>query len=190
MNKEYIEWTTERKEILMSMWHTHTRRQIAEEIGTTLRSVSAAATRMGLSPKQPHVPWSPEMIQKLRDIYWSGASYSQITQAMGVTHKSWKNKVEKLGMKRGPVVPRLKVESNNRVVERHATPAPKVSPPETAWLALPGTMPKPLTEHQQHQCKWPIGEQLLFCCAPTEVPYGTYCKAHRTMSLVRVKDLT
>ena len=190
MSKDYIEWTPERKEILVSMWQTHTRREIAEKIGTTLRSVSAAATRMNLAPKQTHFPWTPEMIQKLRDIYWSGASYSQITEAMGVTHKSWLNKVEKLGMKRGPTVPRLKVEANNRVVERHSNPAPKVISPDRAWEPLPGTTPKPLTEHQQHQCKWPIGDDLLFCCAPTEVPYGTYCSAHRAMAFVRVKVLT
>jgi hypothetical protein len=161
--------------------------------------VGAKAIRIGL-PSKAVAEWPKERVEVLRQHYWNNLSYSQISEKMGCTYKSWKSKVDKLGMKRGPKfnpepkVPRqratLKINGNNQVVEGHDNPPPKVILPAKAWEALPGTTPKHLTEHQQHQCKWPIGDDLLFCCAPTEVPYGTYCAPHRAMSVVRVKVLT
>lgn len=57
-------------------------------------------------------------------------------------------------------------------------------PKPGAWLALPGTDPKPLGDHKAGQCIWPIGsddEPFRFCCAPLD-PKGTYCPTHRAMA--------
>lgn len=55
-------------------------------------------------------------------------------------------------------------------------------PRADAWNALPGTDPRPVHDHREHECRWPVGDHpARFCCAPT-APESVYCAAHRAMA--------
>lgn len=49
-----------------------------------------------------------------------------------------------------------------------------------AWDALPGSEPVLLAKAERHQCRWPVGEKVLFCGLP--IAYKSYCATHVAMA--------
>lgn len=54
---------------------------------------------------------------------------------------------------------------------------------EAAFLPLPGSSPKHFLDRPKHGCRWPIGDEMLSCCEPTE--NHQYCPEHRRLSVAQ-----
>lgn len=142
--------------------------------------------------------WTPGRVDKLRVLWAEGLSAAQIAVALGEPILSRNSIISKAN--RTPGFARRMDPTAERGPKRVKKPRPipmakakRVTLPplpingpvltsdtkllkSAAWLALPGTEPKTLTDLDVNQCRWPIGENpTLFCGCATE---KTYCDAH------------
>jgi GcrA cell cycle regulator len=76
----------------------------------------------------------------------------------------------------------------DRIAKRPVLSIPKDPRPirSELWRALPDAEPVTLDKLREHQCKWPIGDDLpfTFCGKPTE--HGPYCSHHHTIAFTGV----
>lgn len=51
------------------------------------------------------------------------------------------------------------------------------------WLPLDGTDPRPLEQHREGLCRWPVDTPngTRFCCAPIAAGNPNYCRAHHAL---------
>ena len=144
--------------------------------------------------------WSDMDTQTLTLLWGQGKSATEIMNALGgdVTRNAVIGKVHRLKLP-GRMDPRA---GSNPPKPKKPRPVPMAKakrvtlPPlpingpvltsdtkllkSAAWLALPGTEPKTLTDLGVGECRWPIGENpTLFCGCATE---KTYCAAHAAIA--------
>lgn len=63
--------------------------------------------------------------------------------------------------------------------------APRAITRDASFAPLPGSTPKHFLERGPGSCCWPIGEELLSCCEPTENHH--YCPEHRAISIAQTQ---
>lgn len=56
---------------------------------------------------------------------------------------------------------------------------------EAAFLPLPGSTPRHLTDRPPGACCWPVGEEFLSCCEATQ--NHKYCPEHRALSMAQTQ---
>jgi GcrA cell cycle regulator len=145
--------------------------------------------------------WTLERVEKLRVLWAQGLSAAQIAVELGEPVLSRNSIISKANRTPG-FVRRLNPTAGSGPVRVKGRPVPMPKakrvtlPPlpingpvltsdtkllkSAAWLALPGTEPKSLTDLGAHECRWPIGENpTLFCGCATE---KLYCAAHDAMA--------
>lgn len=146
--------------------------------------------------------WTPERVEKLRVLWAEGLSAAQIAVELGEPVLSRNSIISKANRTPG-FARRLNPTAGSgpvRVKKPRAIPQPKAKrvtlPPlpingpvltsdtkllkSAAWLALPGTEPKTLTDIGADECRWPIGENpTMFCGCATE---KLYCPAHAAIA--------
>jgi len=71
------------------------RQEIADTIGRSLESVNKQARKMGYKILQ--VQWTPELKAKFKELWKSGASYTEIQQQIGVSEKTAKTFAKQFG---------------------------------------------------------------------------------------------
>ena len=149
--------------------------------------------------------WTPERIEKLRELWATGITAAEIAVALGPPLLSRNSVISKANRIKLP--PRVALHFNTRPpkpkripqvkAKRVTLPPLPINRPDIiadggpgrpgAWLALEGTTPIPLhmlgdapREGHVNTCRWPIGENpTLFCGCATE---KTYCPAHFKMA--------
>lgn len=141
--------------------------------------------------------WTPELVHELTTL-WNARDLSAtgIAAKLGVSRNAILGKASRLHLpkRRGqsprsrqpdrpkpPRVPRLAVP--------HPRPAPMlevVKPNGNAWEPLPGTVPLPLVDIRDGQCRWPVSQDapFLFCACPVQ-PGKPYCRHHVLWSVGR-----
>lgn len=149
--------------------------------------------------------WTPERVDKLRVLWAEGLSAAQIAVALGEPVLSRNSIISKANRTPG-FARRMDPTAGSsppkpkRVKKSHPIPMARAKrvtlPPlpingpvltsdtkllkSAAWLALPGTVPKALTDLGVNECRWPIGENpTLFCGCATE---KLYCAAHAAIA--------
>ncbi len=147
--------------------------------------------------------WTSEMIDKLRQMWKQGLTTSEIAKKIGVSKNSIVGKVHRLNLTARPSPIKKK---ENVVLEQPAqksvekTPKSaksvkkvKIEPVEISpTVVVPTTVEKtgciPLTELDNHTCRWPIGDPRDegFCFCGKKVRSGqTYCEEHAAIAYVK-----
>ena len=164
--------------------------------GFTKEAVNTKASNLGL-PAPSVSDWTPERIDRMKALWADGLTATQVAKQMndGATRASVLGKLDRLNLlktdrgtqSRTPKKPRALPQVKAKRVT--LPPLPINGPVLTsdtkllksaAWLALPGTEPKALTDLGANECRWPIGENpTLFCGCATE---KLYCPAHAAIA--------
>lgn len=147
--------------------------------------------------------WTNEMIDKLRQMWKQGLTTSEIAKKIGVSKNSIVGKVHRLNLTARPspikkkenVVVEQPVQKNVEKTPKSAKPVKKVKiePVEISpTVVQPTTVEKteciPLTELDNHTCRWPIGDPRDegFCFCGKKVRSGqTYCEEHAAIAYVK-----
>ena len=147
--------------------------------------------------------WTDEMIEKLRQMWKQGLTTSEIAKKIGVSKNSIVGKVHRLNLTARPSPIKKKEEAPlEQPVRKTAEKEPKSTKPvkkikiETVEIspavAVPSTVETtgciPLTELDNHTCRWPIGDPRDegFCFCGKKVRSGqTYCEEHAAIAYVK-----
>lgn len=201
-------WPPEQEARLRALWadQSLTLVAVADALNLPLGKVSYRAEALGL-PRKPSTrdKRSAEARDEIVRLWRAGKSAREIGDQLGMTRNAVIGVIHRAGLgnkrenpfqsrpKKPPIhkprkakaMPKLIVcGGGNTVLEKPDAGPPKVTISARAWEALPGSDPKPLTHATG--CKWPIGDEPLFCCLPVEGE-GAYCPEHKRRSLAKVQ---
>lgn len=155
--------------------------------------------------------WSAEQMAEAIRLYQDGKSSSEIAKHFGnITRNGVIGRLHRMGVTRSPAAaalanknsthgssrfnpktpkpksakPALIIAGGAVYTEPHDPRPPVVRPPAAkAFVALPGTSPRPWVEHGPKMCRWPIDNDAGFpafaCCVPTP---DDYCIVHAAMA--------
>ena len=142
--------------------------------------------------------WNDETVEELKRLWANGLSATEIAVAMNIVSRdAVLGKVHRLKLPtrrmfkplKAKPAPRPKRSTANVNILR--TPAAPVGPRrlfaaappvENAWEPLEGSSPVSLLDLRDDQCRWPVGEPVLFCgCQAIEK--RSYCEHHYQMSI-------
>lgn len=147
--------------------------------------------------------WTSEMIDKLRQMWKQGLTTSEIAKKIGVSKNSIVGKVHRLNLTARPSPIKKKedlaleqpAQKNVEKAAKHTKSVKKVKiePVEISpTVVMPTPVEKegciPLTELDNHTCRWPIGDPRDegFCFCGKKVRSGqTYCEEHAAIAYVK-----
>ena len=145
--------------------------------------------------------WTTDMIEKLRQLWKDGLTTNEIAKRLGVSKNSIVGKVHRLSLTARPSPIKKKAEQPVvKVEEAPAKPAKSarkitIEPVEINLTATQTTSSAsdktgniPLTELDNHTCRWPIGDPRdeNFCFCGKKVRSGqTYCDEHAAIAYVK-----
>lgn len=128
------------------------------------------------------INWAPERVARLKELWDMDKSTPQIGFMMRMSANAVVGKANRLGLTRPPHYNQNQYSTGGRNIadrkpHRGARP---IKIDQTIY----GT-PKPLSELENGDCRWPIGEgkDMTFCCA--RVVRGSYCKAHGDIAYIK-----
>ncbi len=161
---------------------------------TTAASNSTRAPAQSKTHSPSHSPWTPELIEKLRNGVASGLTCSQIAAEIGVTRNAVIGKIHRLGLSPGrPAAPARSCPPRVRQ-PRHS--------PQRQFLRLmfaqapgvAGDEVEPAVENMQRctllelmpgKCRWPVGDPCaadFAYCGNDAVTGFSYCAGHARMA--------
>lgn len=129
-------------------------------------------------------PWKTKDIEKVRKLYYDGATFSAIAGKVARTRNSIAGLCNRLQFERAPkpvkpVVPKVAKEATQiiakvkEIMEIFSPPPP----PEK-------NQPKSLIDLQPRDCRWPIGDSDFQFCADEVVEGKPYCLKHCKIAYV------
>jgi len=147
--------------------------------------------------------WTDDAIAELHRLHATGASYSAIGDALGISRNAAIGKARRVGLTgqrlSAEVVEakRRKRASNKDAQRRRAMtnieqlalpPRPVPMPPECLGAPLEQSKPCTLLDLKPHVCRWPLwsgdDDARLFCGAVTLAEHS-YCAAHKAIATAR-----
>lgn len=127
--------------------------------------------------------WTDEDIERARQLYYNGATYSVIGEELSRTRNAIAGLCNRYQFKRGPKPPKVvaakKVDAAltkkvKAIVEVIAPPTPPT----------PRNSLKSLIELESRDCRWPIGDSDFQFCAEEVVEGKPYCLKHCKLAYV------
>ena len=160
-----------------------------------------------------NLDWTTERIEKLKELYDAGCTYSKIARQLDVTKNAALSKCNRMGWTRAPKAASSSVKSttkNRRIprkplkesrksnyggrankIARNAAhpPAPFEDRPAPADLVIPLEQRRTLATLTPHTCRFPIGDprspDFFYCGAAS--PFFGYCAQHHARVWVKPK---
>lgn len=174
--REVFPWTPEQVDTLKVLWGRQDLviRDIAQVLGTTVRSARSKAEGIGLGPRVKGFSWTPEQIARLREAISDFQGYEAVAEHVGdgCTYEQARSKARAL---------KIAPKQNPRQAFNVGLPkGPTFKHEGDAWKPLPGSQPLTLAEKAANGCMWPVGgsgEATLFCCE-RKLPIASYCQHH------------
>lgn len=147
-----------------------------------------------------HYTWNDQSVQRLKDLWESGASCQAIADAMGISKNALVGKAHRLGLPgRASPIKRTGAEAKPRVSRRVTPPlpalvsvqVPEASPPVAAAHPVPAVVPP----RAIRSCCWPTfgnapeaRRKPTFCEKPTRNPASPYCQEHSARAYVGPRE--
>jgi GcrA cell cycle regulator len=176
----------------------------AAEPGLTIsrNALGAKVTRMGLILPPIVTSWTPDRVERLKELWNEGKSTAQIaTELGGISGTAVANKLKRIYKAKAVTRIEIKREARRTLAGRFGgralhlaavvqNSAARIAPADGyvarsgAFEPLPGTTPRTLTERPFNGCAWPVGgdgADTLFCCAKKSGQ--SYCATHSKIAL-------
>ena len=128
--------------------------------------------------------WTPDKIEKLKKLWGSGISASQIaTRLEGMSRNAVIGKAHRLNL--SAKISRTKKNSTNHSVQKNNERIKSFKKTKFKSMIIEKNFepenPKQLEDLNDHNCKWPIGhpnESNFYFCGRTSLKDFSYCKLH------------
>lgn len=156
----------------------------------------------------PHLGtnWTPELVEKLKDLHAKDLSCSQIAaeMAIGITRNAVIGKLHRLGLTNTrPRTASQRVVVNSTVIKK-INRIVRASSNSDKMRLIEGieTDPPPLrcveieprrlafADLQPGDCRYPEGEGQITFCGHPKLPKGSYCAAHHALTHTRPRILS
>lgn len=129
-------------------------------------------------------PWKTKDIERVRKLYYDGATFSAIAGKVARTRNSIAGLCNRLQFERGPkpvkpVVPKVAKEATQMIAKVKEI-VEVFSPPPPPHR----NVPKSLIELEPRDCRWPIGDSDFQFCAAEIVEGKPYCLKHCKLAYV------
>ncbi len=181
-------WDEARDAMLREQWAAgKSQRQVAEVLSTTPSAISGRISRLGLKRGGVNSRWTPDAVQKLRQLEREKKPRKVIGKEFGVTDQAVQSKLRRL---REPLRTH-KGTSIARIVPRPPRQSKELQGPAEGTVALKwrSGAAYALLKHRSIECRWPVGdptsEDFHFCCSTVEFFGVPYCRYHRLMGTIR-----
>ena len=130
--------------------------------------------------------WTPEKVQKLKELWGKGNTASEIAQILGgVTRNAVIGKAHRLNLSGKIQTKKSSSLSNNNYENENKISRKNLRKGKFKSLIIDKDFepenPKQLEELDENSCKWPIGhpnEDNFYFCGRTSVKDFSYCKLH------------
>ena len=129
--------------------------------------------------------WTPEKVNKLRELWGKGSTASQIAQILGgVTRNAVIGKAHRLNLS-GKIISKKSINNSNINKTKYSTDTKKIKRGKFKSLVIEKDFepenPKQLEELDESSCKWPVGhpnEENFYFCGRKSLKDFSYCKLH------------
>jgi GcrA cell cycle regulator len=176
-----------------------TYRNIAEVIGKSRDTVKSLAGKYQLRYLGPELFWTPERLERARQMLAEGYSASQVATELGCTRNAVIGKARRslVEFKNKPGFP-LGNQLRMHPAPSQAQPEPKPTPiPEEKPPRLPTSEPVELdgeargptwvrfADLEPRHCRWPVEGQPgpdMWCCGTPRAEPSSYCAHHRRVA--------
>lgn len=126
--------------------------------------------------------WTDKDVEKARQLYYKGATYSAIAEELSRTRNAIAGLCNRYQFERGPKPP--KVVAAKKVVAAVTKKVKEIVEVIAPPPPPPRNVPKSLIELELHDCRWPIGDSDFQFCAEEVVPGKPYCLKHCKIAYV------
>lgn len=145
---------------------------------------------------QSHSPWTPELIERLKNGVSSGLTCSEIAAEIGVTRNAVIGKIHRLGLSPGrpaasparscpPRARRPRTSPQRQFLRLVFAQAPGLAGEEAASPAVESMRRCSLLELAPGGCRWPVGDPCasdFAYCGNDAVAGFSYCAGHARMA--------
>ena len=126
-------------------------------------------------------PWKTKDIEKVRKLYYDGATFSAIAEKVARTRNSIAGLCNRLQFERGPKTKKTKdMNSAKEIILKVKDIVEIFEPP----VLLRKDKTKSLIELESQDCRWPIGDTDFRFCAEQVVEGKPYCLTHCKLAYV------
>lgn len=127
--------------------------------------------------------WTNEDVEKARQLYYNGATFSEIAEQLSRTRNAIAGLCNRYQFKRAPKPPKIMVKKKilSAIVKKAKEIAEVIAPPPPP---PPRNAPKSLIELESRDCRWPIGDNDFQFCAEEVVEGKPYCLKHCKLAYV------
>lgn len=128
------------------------------------------------------IQWTDEDIEKARQLYYSGATFSEIAGELSRTRNAIAGLCNRYQFKRAPKPPKVIVKKKilSAIVKKAREIVEVIAPP----IPTVRNSPKSLIELEPRDCRWPIGDSDFQFCAEEIVEGKPYCLKHCKLAYV------
>lgn len=130
--------------------------------------------------------WTDEDVEKARQLYYNGATFSAIAAELSRTRNAIAGLCNRYQFKRAPKPPKVAAAKKvtAALTKKIKEIAEVIAPPTLPIPPTPRNSPKSLVELEPRDCRWPIGDTDFQFCAEETVEGKPYCLKHCKLAYV------